>query len=143
MTGALLWSGIVPAEAWCELLFKDIARAASAIVLAEYRIERGQAPSVHVVEVLQGECARESLPLQSFQLPSNPRDGDRFLLALTQGYEPVSYLTSHGTCSAVNFLPIRKGRLSARVRADYDGENTPMTLEQLRLDLAEGRADPP
>lgn len=132
---ALLWPACARAE-WCDLLFKEVSHSAEVVLLAEYRGARGQPPVMHVVEVLKGEYGQTLLHLATDDLGHEPRQGEMFLLALNPYHQLIRSIDGMGACSPISVLRLRRGKLQGRERDNYDGGSKPMTLDQLRAELA-------
>lgn len=126
-------------EGWCGFLFKDVAEAARIVLLAQYHASGVEPATVKVVEVLKGAFTERTLALDLAELRSlRLRDRDYLLLALAANREPIRTLPGKGACSTVPILPVRGGKLRARDRQDYDDQQKPMTLDELRVELARG-----
>lgn len=128
-----------PAGAWCDLVFKDVAGLADAVVLAEVRespeSEDGTR-QLDVIEVFKGGGVNDTLPLAPGDLATDVKPGEQVLLALTRDNRLVQGNQGLGICSAVSVLPIRGGKLRARDRPDYDSGSRSMSLERLRRELS-------
>ncbi len=137
LAAAILCIGADSPVGWCDLLFKEVAVVADNVVIADYRkAKHGRPESVIVVEVLRGEVP-QGQPIDPERLKSlRLKDGDQCVLALTSFFEPVRYLRGMGACTAVNALPIRRGRLRSQDRSNYDGRRKPMSLDELRTELS-------
>lgn len=143
--GALLAVGSVDSN-WCDIVFRDVARAADTVVIA--RVERAEhgAPSITVEEVLKGSVSDPTeirITLEMFP-EMGLRPGDHVLVALGDDGGPLQTIKGWGACRAVSALRIRKGRLKRVDRIDYDYLERPLTLDELRDQLRHDLGtDPP
>ena len=124
-----------PEAAWCDLLFKDVAGDAGLIVLVEYETTKGTTATIRVVETIKGDPGTIPVAAPAELELFGPRNGDRFMMALSEGGTWIRYVHGTGACAAISVLPIRGGKLRARHRSDYDGASRSMTLEELLADL--------
>ena len=123
-------------RAWCDLPFKDIVGSVDKVILVEYRKPRGKPASVVTLEVFKGESRPGSEDLEPADLAQyRPRNGSRYLIALTRFGRIVQYIEGIGACSPVSVVPLRGEKLRADDRFNYDGGHEPMTLDALREDL--------
>ena len=124
-----------PAAAWCDLVFKDIAPRAELVVLAEVRVPEGRQPELVVVEALKGTCDQKTLSLDPGELVTGIKRGDHVILALTSEHTLVRDNQGLGSCTVINVLHIRDGKLRARERQGYDSRHKVLSLDQLREEL--------
>ena len=130
------------ADAWCDVVFKDVARSADIVLLAQVDKKKGEAPGLRVVEVFKGACEERTLNLQLEELAqSGVKDRDHVLLALTREMRLANDTRGLGACFAITVLPIRDGKLRARDRVNYDSRRGTMTLDELREELIHHLAD--
>ena len=138
MAGGLAVTGSSWAGSWCDVVFKDVARDAAAIVLT--RVDRptdGRA-TLHVTDVLKGECDQPVVGLAKRDLERHGlKHGDQVLLALDDDLLPIRATHGLGICEPVSLLPIRGGRLRSADRSGYDNGRKAMTLDELRRELQE------
>ena len=126
---------------WCDVVFKDIAREADALVLTRVELVNEAPPLLHVVDVLKGEYPRGELALTGDALDGlRLKTGDQVLVALDGAHRQISTSRNLGMCDAISVLPIRGGKLRARDRLGYDSQRGGMTFNQLRQDLLETSA---
>ena len=124
--------------AFCELMFKDVAEHAAIVVLVEYRKPKGAEPYLHVAEVLKGATDTETLRLGRQGLRTyKPAHGDRFLLALTVDRTLVGSVFGMGSCVPRSVLAVGKGKVRAVDRSNWDGTDSPPTLDRIREHLAD------
>lgn len=123
-------------ESWCDVVFKDVAAEAAAVVLARVeRAEDGEA-TLTLAQVLkagpQAPVLRVGPPdLEEYRL----NFGDELLLALDQAGQRLRSTRGLGMCRAINVLPLHGGKLKSRDRVDYDSGRGALTLERLRDEL--------
>lgn len=128
--------GPVPAEGWCDVVFKDVLDEAASVIIADYRQSGDSPPEITVQEVLKGSCTDGELDLDPKELaPYDFKDGDQMIVALTSYHQTVRIVSGMGGCTPVSVLPIRGGKLRARDRMDYDFTRKSTTLEALRAEL--------
>jgi hypothetical protein len=128
---------VAPVVAWCDLPFKDIVHQVDLVVLAEYRKPRGKPAAVFPLQVFKGLPIAGPLALDPRELRGfRPRNGSLFLLALSKRHRLVQYLERLGACSPVNAVLLRGGKLRGEDRFNYDNGSEPMTLEEVKADLA-------
>lgn len=131
------------AGSWCDLLFKDVSATAPNVLIARYHAPKGQQARIELVEILKGACEGRILGVGAQALRAHqPRNGDLFLLALDAHHRLLNSMNQIGACSAISVLPVRGGLLRASDRADYDGGSRPMTLDELRGELAGANGTP-
>ena len=124
--------------AFCDLMFKDVAEHAAIVVLVEYRKPKGAAPYLSVAEVLKGHTTSESLRLGEQGLKTyKPADGDRFLLALTAERTLMQSVAGMGFCTPRNVLAVGKSKIRTVDRRNWDGTDTPRSIDQIRELLAD------
>ncbi len=124
-----------PAAAWCDLVFKDIAPLAEVVVLAKVQKPKGRQLELVVVEALKGTCDQKTLSLDPGELVTGIKRGDHVILALTSEYTLVRDNQGLGSCTVINVLHIRDGKLRARERQGYDSRHKVLSLDQLREEL--------
>ena len=141
-TTVLLASSVAMASgSWCDVVFKDIAREADALVLTQVELVDEAPPLLHVVDVLKGEYPRHELLLTGDALNGlRLKTGDQVLVALDDNHRQISTARNLGMCDAISVVAIRGGRLRARDRLGYDNQRGGMTFNQLRQDLLETSA---
>jgi len=133
---ALAASAGTSTRAWCDLPFKDIVDRVETVILVEYRKPRGETASVVTLEVFKGESRQGSADLDPEELEAyRPRNGAKYLIALTSFGRIARYIEGIGACSPVSVLPLRGQKLRADDRFNYDGGHDPLTLDALREDL--------
>jgi hypothetical protein len=128
------------AGAWCDVVFKDVAHEADVVLLGRVEKAKGGPTSVHVVEVLKGDCGRRLLELDAADLAGLKHD-DHVLVALDGELRPLRGTRTLGFCEAISVLPIRGRKLRGRDRLDYDSRSTGMSLEELRDELRRDLGD--
>ncbi len=124
-----------PAAAWCDLVFKDIAPLAEVVVLAKVQKPKGRQLELVVVEALKGTCEKKTLSLDAKELVAGIKHGDQVILALTPEHTLVRDNQGLGSCTVINVLHIRDGKLRARDRQGYDSRRKALPLDQLREEL--------
>jgi hypothetical protein len=124
--------------AFCELVFKDVAETAPVVVLAEYETSDAGEERLRVIEVVKGPPTTE-VRLRGGALHSyRPERGDRFLLALTRGRRLVEAVPGLGACRSRSVLAIRKGKVRAVDRRNWDGSGSPPPLERMLAEIRAG-----
>jgi len=132
-----LWAG-----SWCDVVFKDVARDAAAIVLTRVNEPTDDLLTLRVTDVLMGECDQSVVSLAKRELQRHRlKPGDQVLLALDDDLLLIRATHGLGICEPVSLLPIRGGRLRSADRPGYDSGRKSMTLDELRRDLRELDAD--
>jgi hypothetical protein len=130
------------ADAWCDVMFKDVAHEAQVVVLARVERAKGAPAVLRVDEVLKDESGHQVSVLPSEALEGHQvKHGDRVLVALDGDHRLVRVTRSLGGCAAISVLPIRGGKLRARDRVNYDSREGAITLDRIRQQLLDDFAD--
>ena len=138
VAGGLAVTGQLWAGSWCDVVFKDVARDATAIVLTRVDDPTVEHPTLQVVDVLMGECDQPVVSLAKRELERyRLKRGDQVLLALDDDLLPIRATHGLGICEPVSLLPIRDGRLRSADRSGYDSGRKAMTIDELRRELQE------
>jgi hypothetical protein len=117
--------------AWCDVVFRDVARSAEVVVLAEAE-PSGKPPELRVVEVLKGGYERPTVEIGTERRSQHRvKKGDHVFLALDGDLQPVGFVDGMGACFAVSVLRLREGKLRARDRLDYDYGREELSLDAL------------
>jgi hypothetical protein len=127
------WAG-----SWCDVVFKDVARDATAVVLTRVENPKGEHPTLRIIDVIKGVCNEPAVSLAKRELERYElKRGDQVLLALDDDLLPIRATRGLGICEPVSLLPIRGGRLHSTDRLAYDNGRKAMTLDELRRQLQE------